>query len=136
MTDFILFREHFHDIHCPRPCRGYRNKRVAALFEKAWSWVSGAKLHQMPDDNPSTPPSVLKQAIKAVPAVKYALGIGGIISIIAIVRGFGIDFRVAVVGTVVMLVLMTVLLVFAKAASRPQSAFRGPAFIVTGFSLV
>jgi len=34
MTDFILFREHFHDIHCPQPCRGYRNKRVVALFER------------------------------------------------------------------------------------------------------
>ena len=34
MTDFILFREHFHDIHCPQPCRGYRNKRVVALLKK------------------------------------------------------------------------------------------------------
>lgn len=90
----------------------------------------------MPGDNPSTPPSVLKQAINAVPAVKYALGVGGIISVIAIVRGFGIDFRVALWGTVVMLVLMTVLLVFAKASSRPQSAFKGPAFILTWFSLL
>lgn len=65
----------------------------------------------MPDDNPSTPPSVLKQAINAVPAVKYALGVGGIISVIAIVRGFRIDFRVALLGAVVMLVLMAVLLV-------------------------
>ena len=90
----------------------------------------------MPTDNPSTPSSILKQAINAVPAVKYALGVGGIIAVIAIVRGFGIDFRVALWGTVVMLVLMTVLLVFAKASSRPQSAFKGPAFILTWFSLV
>jgi hypothetical protein len=34
----------------------------------------------MPADSPSTPPSVLKQAIKAVLAVKYALGLGGSIS--------------------------------------------------------
>jgi len=106
------------------------------MFDNVWSRIFGAKLHQMPADHPSTPPSVLKQAIKAVPAVRYALGIGGIISVIAIVRGFRIDFRVAVVGTVVMLLLMTVLLVFAKAASRPQSAFRGPAFTFTWFSLV
>jgi hypothetical protein len=26
MTDFILFRERFHDIHCHQPCQGYRNK--------------------------------------------------------------------------------------------------------------
>jgi hypothetical protein len=136
ITDFILFREHFHDIHCPRPCSGYRNKTVAALFDKVWSRIFGAKLHQMPADNPSTPQSVLKQAINAVPAVKYALGVGGIISVIAIVRGFGIDFRVALWGAVVMLVLMTVLLIFAKASSRPQSAFKGPAFIHTWFSLL
>jgi hypothetical protein len=136
IPDFVVFREHFHDIHCPRPCRGYRNKTVVALFDKIWSGFFGAKLHQMPADNPSAPPSVLKQAINAVPAVKYALGVGGIISVIAIVRGFGIDFRVAFWGTVVMLVLMTVLLVFAKASSRPQSAFKGPAFILTWFSLV
>lgn len=36
MMDFIVFREHFHDIHCPRPCKGYRNKRVVALLEKLW----------------------------------------------------------------------------------------------------
>src|SRR5260370_37560101 len=36
-TDFIVFREHFHDIHCPQPCRGYRNKRVVALSERLWS---------------------------------------------------------------------------------------------------
>jgi hypothetical protein len=103
---------------------------------KSRSAESVARLHQIPADNPSTPPSVLKQAINAVPAVKYALGIGGIISVIAIVGGFGIDFRVAFWGTVVMLVLMTVLLVFAKASSRTQSAFKGPTFILTWFSLV
>ncbi len=32
--DFALFREHFHDIHCPQHCQGYRNKRVVALLEK------------------------------------------------------------------------------------------------------
>ena len=136
ITDFILFREHFHDIHCPRSCSSYRNKTVAVLFDKVLSRIFGAKLHEMPANNPSTPSSFLKQAINAVPAVKYALGVGGIISVIAIVRGFGIDFRVALWGTVVMLVLMTVLLVFAKASSRPQSAFKGPAFILTWFSLL
>lgn len=135
MMDFVLFREHFHDIRCPRNCPGYRNK-IVAQFEKVWSAFFGAKLRQMPTDNPSTPWSVLKQAINAVPAVKYALGIGGIISVIAIVRGFGINFRVALLGTVVMLLLMTVLLVFAKASSRPQSAFKGPASFLTWFSLL
>jgi hypothetical protein len=34
ITDSILFREHFHDIHCPQGCRGYRNKTVAAILNK------------------------------------------------------------------------------------------------------
>jgi hypothetical protein len=84
-----------------------------------------------------TPPSLLKQAIKAVPAVKYALGVAGIIAVIAIVRGgLNIDFRVAVFGTVIMLVLMTILVVFANLASQQKSSFRKPAIVFTWFSLL
>ena len=35
IPDFVVFREHFHDIHCPQPCRGYLDKRVAALEKPA-----------------------------------------------------------------------------------------------------
>ena len=69
------------------------------------------------------PAKVLNEAIKAVPAVKYALGIGGVIALIAIVKGFGIDYRVAGFGAVIMLVLMTMLVVFAKLAAKPESDF-------------
>jgi hypothetical protein len=34
IPDFIVFQAHFHDIHCPQPCQGYRNKTVVALLEK------------------------------------------------------------------------------------------------------
>jgi hypothetical protein len=83
-----------------------------------------------------TPPSILKQAIKAVPAVKYALGVAGIIAVIAIVRGFGIDFRVALFGAIVMFVLMTMLVIFASLARQKGSQFRLPALIFTWFSLI
>lgn len=33
--DFAVYREHFHDIHCPEPCRGYRDKRVVAPEQPA-----------------------------------------------------------------------------------------------------
>jgi len=33
-VDFELFRAHFHDIHCPPSCKGYRNKRIVALLNK------------------------------------------------------------------------------------------------------
>jgi hypothetical protein len=42
IPDFIVFQAHFHDIHCPQPCRGYRNKRVVRLvaqFENIWSRI-------------------------------------------------------------------------------------------------
>ncbi len=42
-TDFIVLREHFHDIHCPQPCKGYRNKWVAALFERLWPRAMAGK---------------------------------------------------------------------------------------------
>jgi hypothetical protein len=40
-----------------------------------------------------TPWTILQAAIKAVPALKYALAVLGIASAIAIIKGFGIDFR-------------------------------------------
>src|SRR5690349_635400 len=90
----------------------------------------------MSEDNLGAPSSILKQAIKAVPAVKYALGVGGIIAVIAIVRGFGIDLRIALFGTIVMFVLMTLLVVFASLARQKGSQFRLPALVFTWFSLI
>ena len=42
------------------------------------------------------PMAFLREAIQAVPAVKYALGVGVVVAVIAIVGGFGISYRVAV----------------------------------------
>lgn len=82
------------------------------------------------------PVKVLNEAIKAVPAVKYALGIGGVIAVIAIVKGFGIDYRVAGFGVVIMFVLMTMLVIFARLAAKRESDFHLPAVIFTWFALV
>jgi hypothetical protein len=82
------------------------------------------------------PFKVLTEAIRAVPAVKYALGIAGVIAVIAIVKGFGVDYRVAALGVVVMLVLMTALVIFAKLTSKHESVFHWPAIILTWFALV
>jgi hypothetical protein len=82
------------------------------------------------------PPGFLRAAVHAVPAVKYALGIGGIIAVIAIVASFGIGFRVAIFGTVVMLVLMVVLVIFAGLAGQESSSFHAPAIVFTWFSLI
>jgi TonB-like protein len=84
----------------------------------------------------SSPISVLKQAIKSVPAVKYALGIAGVIAVIAIIQGFKIDFRIAVFGGVIMFLLMTLLLIFANLAVEQKGIFHLPALVFMWFSLV
>lgn len=79
-----------------------------------------------------SPFRILKEAIKVVPAVKYALGIAGVASVIAIVAGFKIDYRIAVFGTIIMIGLMLLLLIFSNAAS-PQNkrSLRLPSLVLT-----
>lgn len=57
---------------------------------------------------------VLQMAMNAVPAVKYAAGISGIVASIAIISSFQLDYRIAVFGVVVMMVLMVALFIFSK----------------------
>lgn len=84
----------------------------------------------------TTPMQFLREAITAVPAVKYALGIGGIVATVAIIYSFKIDPRVAFVGTVVMLVLMGILVVFARMASIASATMLLPALVFTWFVLL
>jgi hypothetical protein len=70
-------------------------------------------------NNNFTPPQsgllgIIKSAIEAVPAVRYALGVAGIGAAVALVAGFAKDFKVAVFGIIIMFVLMTVLVVFSR----------------------
>lgn len=83
----------------------------------------------------TAPLLILRESIKAVPAVKYALGLAGLASVIAIIRSLNLDYRVAVIGTVVMLLLMTSLVVFARLSSLTSPDFRLPALVFTWFSL-
>ena len=62
-----------------------------------------------------TPHRILREAIAAVPAVRYAAGITGIAASIAIIASFKLGPAVAVLGGVVMLGLMSTLLAFARA---------------------
>ena len=65
---------------------------------------------------PTTPHRILQDAIKAVPAVRYAAGIAGVAAAVAIVASFKLGPAIAVLGVVVMLALMAALLAFAGAA--------------------
>lgn len=77
-----------------------------------------------------TPWTVLQAAVKAVLALKYALGVLGIVSAIAIIKGFGIDFRIAVFGTILMMVLMTALVVFAALTKSKSHQIRAAALVM------
>jgi hypothetical protein len=83
-----------------------------------------------------TPYGLLQSAIKAVPAVKYALGGGGIVAVIVIIAGFKIPFRIAALGVVIMFVLMTVLVIFAHLSTESKSTFHGPAVVLMWFSVL
>jgi hypothetical protein len=57
---------------------------------------------------------LLREAIKAVPAVKYALGVAGIAAVVAIVLGLKLSPQVAVFGTLIVLGLMFILVLFSQ----------------------
>jgi hypothetical protein len=82
------------------------------------------------------PKGILDKAIKAVPAVKYALGIAGIVAAIAIVASMHISYALAALGTVIMLILMTVLVVFARVAKSTSVRMQAPALVFTWFALL
>lgn len=81
------------------------------------------------------PFSVLREAIRAVPAVRYALAVAGIISVIAIVQAFNIGLRVALVGAIAVLVLMVVMVIFARLSRTAGHALNLPALVLTWFCL-
>ncbi|MGA1869878.1 MAG: SPFH domain-containing protein [bacterium] len=82
------------------------------------------------------PQQVLKNSIKAVPAVKYALGIAGIVAVVAIIGSFSIDYRIALFGGLIVFIGMALLVVFASVAGLSGKKLRAPAMVLTWFTLV
>src|SRR4051812_49204089 len=76
------------------------------------------------------PYRILREAIRAVPAVKYALGVAGIVAAVAIVAAFGLDLRIAAFGTIITFVLMVVLVVFAKFSTTAPRHFLVPILVM------
>jgi hypothetical protein len=66
------------------------------------------------------PLSFLREAISAVPAVRFALGVGGIAAVIAIVAGF-LDLRIALVGIPIVFIFMIILLIVSRLAGDVPS---------------
>ena len=82
------------------------------------------------------PLNILKQAMSKVPVLKYALGIAGIAAALAIIKTLITDLRLALFGIILMLVLMTVLFVFAKLTSIASKEIKLPAIALLWFSLL
>lgn len=79
--------------------------------------------------------SLIKEAIQAVPAVKFALGVAGIAAIIATIEGFKVDYIVMVLGLIIMFGLMFLLLIFARFARSASKSLR-PLGLVLAWSFV
>jgi hypothetical protein len=83
-----------------------------------------------------SPVTVLTTAVRAVPAVRYALGVAGIVSVIAIVKAFHLDLALAAAGSLVMFVLMTALVIFARLSKFGTLSLQRPALVFTWFCLL
>jgi hypothetical protein len=77
-----------------------------------------------------SPYQVLNDAVKAVPSVKYALGIAGVVAAVAIIQAFRIGYRIAFLGAIVMFVLMVLLVIFAKLTQTAQTHFVAPVLVL------
>src|SRR5262247_595200 len=82
------------------------------------------------------PFNVFKAAVRAVPQVKYALGVAGIVAVVAIVQAFRLDAKVAIFGSIIIFIGMAALLVFARATKTAPRHFLRPVLFLTWASLV
>jgi hypothetical protein len=80
---------------------------------------------------------LLREAIKAVPAVRYALGVASIATAAAIVLAiFQQRAEIAVIGTAVMIAFMVVLLVFATLSRMSVGFIQYPAIILLWVTVI
>ncbi len=84
----------------------------------------------------NTPWGLLRVAIDAVPAVKYALGVAGIVSALALVKGFFASVTAALLGAGGMLVLMVLLVVFARVSRLGPNTLRLPSLLLAWATLI
>lgn len=74
---------------------------------------------------------ILKEAIKKVPFLKYALGIVGVAAAIAIIKSFEIDnYHIPAISICVFLGLMLLLVIFSKIASSKDNALKYAGYVL------
>ena len=79
---------------------------------------------------------ILRESIKAVPAMKYALAVAGILAVVAMVGAFKISPAMAVFGAVITLVLMVAMVIFARLTTTASRHFFLPVTIMMWAFLV
>jgi len=84
-----------------------------------------------------SPMGVLNAAIKAVPAVRFALGVGGIAAVVAIVvLWWKLEIQLAVFGTLIVLVFMVVLVIFSALSGLGAPALTPLALVLAWAFLI
>ena len=76
------------------------------------------------------PLTILKDAIKAVPSMKYALAVLGLVAVVAIVTLWRVKYEVAIFGAVIILGLMVPVLVFARLTTVRPGKLVAPALVM------
>jgi hypothetical protein len=79
---------------------------------------------------------VLREAIKAVPSVKYALAVAGILAAASIAMTCLSNWVVALLAAIGTLLLMVVMVVFARLSTSAPEDFRLPVLVLTWFALL
>ena len=79
---------------------------------------------------------ILRESIKAVPAMKYALAVAGLLAVVAMVGAFKISPAMAVFGAVITLVLMVAMVIFARLTKTAPRHFFLPVTIMMWAFLV
>jgi hypothetical protein len=110
-----------------------RERLFEAARLKSITYIQDQRKHSLPLEplaaktaaaSSPGPAEILRQAIRAVPAVKFALGVAGIAAAVTIVAGFSVDYKVAVLGTIIMFGLMFGLVLFSSFASKSTDAIK------------
>jgi hypothetical protein len=79
---------------------------------------------------------IVRESIKAVPAMKYALAVAGILAVVAMVGAFKLTPQTAVFGAVLVLVLMVAVVIFARLTTTASRHFFLPVLIMTWAFLI
>jgi hypothetical protein len=79
---------------------------------------------------------LLREAAGAVPAVRYALGVAGVLAALALGSTLFRSPQAATFGALTMFILMVLMLVFAAASALGDETFRLPALVMTWAILI